>query len=43
MKKIIKEINELKKSINYHNRRYYVLDDPEITDAEYDSLFKRLL
>ena len=43
MKKIVKEINELKKSINYHNRRYYVLDDPEITDAEYDSLFKQLL
>ncbi len=43
MKKIIKEISELRQKINYHNRRYYVLDDPEIADAEYDRLFKRLL
>ncbi len=29
--------------INYHGNRYYVLDDPEIPDTEYDSLFKTLL
>lgn len=33
----------LKKEIAYHSQRYYVLDDPEITDAEYDKLMRRLL
>lgn len=28
--------------LRYHNYRYYVLDQPEISDAEYDSLFRRL-
>ena len=32
----------LRSSIEHHNRRYYVLDDPEITDAEYDRLFQEL-
>ena len=40
---IIKEINNLRERIRYHNYRYYVLDDPEISDAGYDRLFKRLL
>ncbi len=35
-------INELRDSINYHNHRYYVLDDPEIPDAEYDRLLREL-
>lgn len=34
---------QLAELISYHNRRYYVLDDPEITDAEYDALFRELL
>ncbi|MEE8300499.1 MAG: NAD-dependent DNA ligase LigA, partial [Desulfatiglandales bacterium] len=29
--------------INYHNHLYYVLDNPEISDAEYDRLFDELL
>lgn len=29
--------------IDYHNHRYYVMDDPEISDAEYDRLFDELL
>ncbi len=33
---------ELRKQINDHNYRYYVLDDPEIPDAEYDRLFREL-
>lgn len=37
------EIDELRKQINYHSYRYYALDDPEITDAEYDRLMRRLL
>ena len=34
---------ELCQKILYHNRLYYVFDQPEITDAEYDSLFRELL
>lgn len=36
------EIERLKKEINYHNYRYYVLDSPAITDAEYDRLMRQL-
>ena len=32
----------LRKEIAHHNYRYYVLDAPEITDAEYDALFREL-
>lgn len=31
-------LNELRQLINYHIYRYHVLDDPEISDAEYDQL-----
>nr|MBN2277171.1 NAD-dependent DNA ligase LigA [candidate division Zixibacteria bacterium] len=41
--KIKKEYESLKEQIEYHNRLYYVYDRPEITDAEYDRLFDRLL
>ena len=36
------EVKKLRDEINYHNYRYYVLDSPEITDAEYDRLMRRL-
>jgi DNA ligase (NAD+) len=36
------EAARLRKLIEHHNRRYYVLDAPEITDAEYDKLFADL-
>ena len=32
----------LSREIEYHNYRYYVLDDPEISDAAYDALLKEL-
>ena len=35
-------IEKLRKLINYHNHRYYVLDSPEISDAEYDELLREL-
>jgi DNA ligase (NAD+) len=35
-------LSELKRLINYHNYRYYVLDAPEITDNEFDILMKEL-
>jgi DNA ligase (NAD+) len=37
------ELASLREQINFHNYRYYILDDPEISDAEYDRLFRRLL
>ncbi|MCS7272746.1 MAG: NAD-dependent DNA ligase LigA [Fimbriimonadales bacterium] len=36
-------IEELRRLIEYHNYRYYVLDQPEISDEEYDALFRELV
>lgn len=36
------EIDKLRKEISYHNYKYYVLDSPEISDAQYDRLMRRL-
>ena len=33
---------ELRRELSHHNYRYYVLDDPEIPDAEYDRLMREL-
>ena len=41
-KNIEKEIAELREKIRYHEHRYYVLDDPEISDFEFDKLMQRL-
>lgn len=35
-------ITALREQIRYHNHRYYVLDDPIISDAEYDALMREL-
>ena len=35
-------IKELRENLNYHNYRYYVLDNPEISDYEYDMLYREL-
>lgn len=37
-----KEIAKLRAELEEHNYRYYVLDDPSISDAEYDRLYARL-
>jgi DNA ligase (NAD+) len=34
---------ELRESLRYHSYRYYVLDDPEVSDAEFDALLRELL
>jgi DNA ligase (NAD+) len=34
---------ELRRLVEHHSYRYYVLDDPEISDAEYDRLFDELV
>ena len=39
---IIQEIDDLRKALHRHNFRYYVLDDPEISDAEYDRMMQEL-
>jgi DNA ligase (NAD+) len=36
-------IEELRRRIRYHNERYYREDAPEISDAEYDALFRELV
>jgi DNA ligase (NAD+) len=38
-----KKIRQLRETIERHNRLYYVEDAPEITDAEYDRLFRELV
>ena len=38
-----KEILELRQQIEKHNFQYHVLDDPLISDADYDRLFRRLV
>ena len=35
-------IQSLREKIRYHNYRYYALDDPEISDSEYDRLMREL-
>lgn len=42
IKEAEKEIKELRKVLDYHNRKYYVEDSPEIEDFEYDALLRRL-
>jgi DNA ligase (NAD+) len=36
------EIEALRDQLRHHEHLYYVLDQPEITDAEYDALMRRL-
>ncbi|NLC67627.1 MAG: NAD-dependent DNA ligase LigA [Clostridiaceae bacterium] len=38
-----RRIKELREIINYHNYKYYVEDNPEISDQEYDSLYNELV
>ena len=42
MNDIRKRINELKEEIEKHNYYYYVLDNPIVSDTEWDKLFKEL-
>ncbi len=38
-----KQIESLREQLRYHAYKYYVLDDPDIPDAEYDRLHKQLV
>ena len=37
-----KEIEDLRKVLRFHEHRYYIQNDPLISDFEYDSLYKQL-
>ncbi|NIP44799.1 MAG: hypothetical protein GWO41_16500, partial [candidate division Zixibacteria bacterium] len=41
-KKLQERLADLRQQVNYHDYRYYVLDDPVISDYEYDQLFAEL-
>ncbi len=41
-KSVERELYELREQIRYHSRKYYTEDDPEISDFEYDKLYRRL-
>ncbi len=38
-----RQIDALRDKIRHHEHRYYVLDDPEISDAEFDRLMDELI
>jgi DNA ligase (NAD+) len=38
-----KRAAELREALRYHSHRYYVLDDPELSDAEFDALLRELI
>ena len=40
---IVTKVNRMRESLHHHNYRYYVLDDPEVSDAEYDRLMQELI
>jgi DNA ligase (NAD+) len=41
-KDVQKRLDELREEVNHHLHRYHVLDEPEISDAEYDRLYDEL-
>src|SRR6266849_528266 len=40
--KLVDEVEDLRKTLRHHEYLYYVLDQPEVSDAEYDALMNRL-
>ena len=42
MKDTVAEVEKLREELRRHERLYYVLDQPEISDAEYDALMRKL-
>jgi DNA ligase (NAD+) len=42
LEELAAEAEHLREQIRHHNYRYYVLDEPEVSDAEYDVLMRRL-
>lgn len=42
LEEIRRQVGDLRRQIQYHQHRYYVLDEPEISDADFDALFQSL-
>ncbi|NQT82832.1 NAD-dependent DNA ligase LigA [bacterium] len=40
---IVERIEALRKQLHHHNRMYYIEDNPEISDAEYDAMMRELI
>ncbi len=40
---LIKKVEGIREELHRHNYRYYVLDDPEISDSEYDKMMRELI
>ncbi len=40
---VIKRVTQLREALHRHSYRYYVLDDPEISDSEYDRMMQELI
>jgi len=40
---IVNRVEVLRQSLHRHNYRYYILDDPEISDVEYDRMMQELI
>jgi DNA ligase (NAD+) len=40
---MVSRVKKIRQSLHRHNYRYYVLDDPEISDAEYDKMMRELV
>src|SRR5260370_33280697 len=40
--KVRNQAEEPRETLRHHERLYYALDDPQITDAEYDTLMRQL-
>ena len=40
---VIRKVDDLREALHRHNYRYYVLDDPEISDSEYDRMMQELI
>jgi DNA ligase (NAD+) len=43
LEKVAAEIEKLREQLSHHNYRYYILDDPDVSDDEYDVLMRRLV
>jgi len=39
---LLSQTGDLRKILQFHEYRYYIMDDPLVSDAEYDQLFKAL-
>jgi DNA ligase (NAD+) len=40
---MVRKVSALRQALHHHNYRYYVMDDPEISDAEYDRMMQELI